>query len=294
MLSASAAFYSNFLSTRFFSTFVPALLIVMVMVYAFAFKPETTEAYSNLPGKPLAAYADFYPVQADNDGQLYIDKGRFTEAIAYFTKNPSPKAASDLVYLGQANNIMLMFSDEEKRAYKRLIDDPVYAEVQDVNRQKDRIFQVYKDIVNGIGETFAGTGIEIVLHDTRNPLQSVVAIQNPISGRRLGDSTTNFGLELIKNYSTVDRRGSNFVSYGLKLKDGRQVKSTTVPLFDDIYGLVGFICMNIDISKLDASKNPQALAAFIESFKLINSNDKVSELIENTKRKKIVAAEEAR
>lgn len=268
------------------STVVPALLIVATTIYVLAFKEESKKPLGYLPGKPLAAYSDLYPVQSDDEGHLYLDKARFTKAVAYFTSNTSVKATSDLIYLGQANNVSLMLSDAEKNDYKNLIALPIYANLPEVDKQRDRIFQVYRDIVDGIGQTFAGTGIEIVLHDTRNPLHSIVAIQNPISGRRLGDSTTNFGLELIKNYSVVDRPASNFVSYGLTLKDGRGIKSSTIPLFDDVYGLVGFICLNIDISKLNQN-HPEAIAEFIENFKLVNNNQRITELIENSKRKKM-------
>ncbi len=266
----------------FISSFVPALLIVVLTVYSFAFKPKTQETYTNLPGKPLATYNDLYPVQSDAQGHLYLDKERFVKAVKYLSATPSPKAISDLIYLGNANNIVLMLNDSEKEGYKNLISK--YSGLQNAQLQYDRFFSAYKDIVNGIGQTFAGTGIEIVLHDTRNPLKSVVAIQNPISGRRLGDPTTNFGLELIKNYNMTPGQGTSFVSYGLALKDGRPIKSTTIPLFHEAYGLVGFICMNIDISQLD-EKHPEAIAQFIENMKLITHNDKISELIENTKRK---------
>jgi predicted transcriptional regulator YheO len=275
------------LSKRILSTVVPALLIVCVTVYALAFKPASKDLPSYLPGKPLASYGDLYPVQADDEGHLYLDKARFVKAVEYFTRNPSPKAVSDLVYLGQSNNVPMMLSDAEKHLYKALITSPAYVGIPEINKQSDKVFQVYRDIVNGIGQTFAGTGVEIVLHDTRNPLQSVVAIQNPISGRRLGDSTTNFGLELIKNYSVVTSRGSSFISYPLRLKDGRQIKSSTIPLFDETYGLVGFICLNIDTSNLDVKNNPDVIVKFIEGFKLVNDNEKITELIENSKRKKM-------
>ena len=271
----------------FLSTIVPALLIVGVTIYALAFRSEPKHPPSALPGKPLASYSDLYPVQADEEGNLYLDKARFVKAVDYFTHTPSPKAISDLIYLGQANNASMMLSDTERDSYKNLIKSPAYAKLPEADKQRDRIFQVYRDIVNGIGQTFAGTGIEIVLHDTRNPLHSVVAIQNPISGRRLGDSTTNFGLELIKNYSVVDKQGASFISYPLKLKDGRPIKSSTIPLFDETYGLIGFICMNIDTSQLNMEKNPAAIASFIESFKLVSNNEKITELIENSKRKRM-------
>lgn len=139
--------------------------------------------------------------------------------------------------------------------------------------------------MNGIGQTFSGTPIEIVLHDTRNPLISIVAVQNPISGRRLGDPNTNFGIQLIRNYSQSDRgSGQSFVSYGLTLKDGRQVKSTTIPLFNNVYGLIGFICLNIDISKMDGN-DPVAIGRFIEAFRSVTENEAISEMIQNSKKR---------
>lgn len=271
---------------RFLATIVPSLLIAALTIYVIGFRPQTAEAPSVLPGKPLAAFEEFYPIRATETGALYLDKDRFVAAIDYFSKNPNPHAIADLLYLGQSNNVTLMLPDASKAAYNKLSEQPDYESLKEVNRQKDRIFQAYKDIVNGIGQTFAGTPIEIVLHDTRNPMKSIVALQNPISGRRLGDTNTNFGIQLIKNYSQTEGRGqgSSFVSYGLTLKDGRKIKSTTVPIFHDTYGLVGFICLNIDISKMDG-KNPQAVELFIENFKAVAENEQIAEMIQNSKRK---------
>ena len=278
----------SFFFSRSFSTFVPALLIVIVTVYALALKPSLTEPRGRLPGQPLAAFSDIYPVRADSEGHLYLDKDRFVKAIDHLTSSPSPKAIADLVYLGQANNVTLLLDEKEKSAYSKLMDHPAFTEMrinlEQINRQRDQLLIVYKDIVDGIGQTFSGAGIEIVLHDTRDPLHSIVALQNPISGRRLGDTNTNFGLELIKDYSLVDKRGSNFVAYPLKLKDGRNVKSTTIPLFDDTFGLVGFICLNVDVSRLDAVNEPRAVMNFVERFKETLPNPKINELIENSKR----------
>lgn len=271
---------------RLLTTLVPGILIVALTIYVMGFRGENTEAPKVLPGKALAAFDEFYPIQVNEAGALYLDKDRFVAAVDYFTDSPSPHAISDLVYLGNLNNVTLMLPDAAKAKYIKLAEQPDYAALGEVNRQKDRVFQAYKDIVNGIGQTFAGTPIEIVLHDTRNPLKSVVAIQNPISGRRLGDTNTNFGLQLIKNYSQHEGhgQGSAFVSYGLSLKDGRKIKSTTVPLFHETYGLIGFICLNIDISKMDGH-DPASVEHFIESFKAISENEQIAEMIQNTKKK---------
>lgn len=273
---------------RLATVFVPALLIAAISIYVLGYRAPTNPDPKVLPGRALAAYDDLYPIRADEAGALYLDRERFTKAVDYLTEHPSPRAIADLIYLGNSNNVTLMLDGATKAKYLLLSQQPDYAALGEVDREKDRIFQSYRDIVNGMGQTFAGTPIEIVLHDTRNPLRSIIAVQNPISGRRLGDTNTNFGIQLIKNYSYGEGqgqgRGGSFISYDLALKDGRAVKSTTIPIFHDVYGLIGFICINIDISKLD-KQHPEAVAHFIASFRATMANDAISEMIQNSKRK---------
>lgn len=267
------------------SVVVPALLIASLSVYVLGFRAKPSEDAKVLLGKPLAAYEEFYPIRANETGALFLDKERFEKAVDYFTSNPSPRAIADLIYLGNSNHVTLMLSEAARNKYVSLSNLPDYAAVAEADSQKDNLLQMYKDIVNGVGQTFSGTPIEMVLHDTRNPLISIVAVQNPISGRRLGDPNTNFGIQLIKNYSQTERgSGQAFISYGLTLKDGRAVKSTTIPLFNKTYGLIGFICINIDISKMDG-KDPAAVERFVESFRSVTENEAISEMIQNSKRK---------
>lgn len=285
----SASFISSVKLKRLALVFVPGVLIVAISIYVLGFRAPVASDPRVLPGKALAAYEELYPIRADGAGALYLDRERFVKAIEHFSVNPSPRAVSDLIYLGNSNNVTLMLDGPTKAKYVQLTELPDYAALAEVNRQKDRIFQAYRDIVNGIGQTFAGTPVEIVLHDTRNPLRSIVAVQNPISGRRIGDTNTNFGIQLIKNYSYGEGQGqgqgASFVSYDLTLKDGRAVKSSTIPIFHDVYGLVGFICINIDISKMDNKQHPEAMDHFIENFKATIANDAISEMIQNSKRK---------
>ncbi|UXY16970.1 PAS domain-containing protein [Chitiniphilus purpureus] len=272
---------------RLASVFVPGVLIVAISIYVLGFRSPQQPEHKVLPGKALAAYDDLYPIRADHAGTLYLDRARLIKAIDYFTVNPSPRAIADLIYLGNANNVTLLLDAKSKAKYLRLAEIPDYAALARLDQERDRIFQSYRDIVNGIGQTFAGTPMEFVLHDTRNPLRSIIAVQNPISGRRLGDTNTNFGLQLIKNYSYGEGgqgRGGSFVSYALTLKDGRPIKSTTIPIFHEVYGLIGFICINLDISKLDKA-NVSELEHFVENFKATIPNDAITEMIQNSKRK---------
>lgn len=265
---------------------IPSLLIAGLSIYAMTFKGSTLADPKVLPGKPLAAYEALYPIQADTTtGALYLDRDRFIKAVNELSDNSSPRAVADLLYLGNANHVQLWLDAITKKKYEHLADLPDYAMLADVDRQRDQLLQSYKDIVNGIGMTFAGTPMEIVLHDTRNPMQSIVAVQNTITGRRIGGANTNFGVQLIKNYSTVNTSGNSFISYELMAKDGRKIKSSTIPIFHPIYGLVAFICINVDLSKVN-TKNAEMVDRFIENFKLITPNDAIEEMIENSKIKK--------
>jgi predicted transcriptional regulator YheO len=273
---------------RLASVLVPGVLIAAISIYVLGFRAPPSPDPKVLPGKALAAYDDLYPIRADDSGALYLDRELFVKAVNHLTEHPSPRAVADLIYLGNSNNVTLLLDGATKAKYIMLTQQPDYAALANVDRDKDRIFQSYADIVNGIGQTFAGTPIEIVLHDTRNPLRSIIAVQNPISGRRLGDTNTNFGIQLIKNYSQGEGqgqgRGASFVSYVITLKDGRPVKSTTIPIFHDTYGLIGFVCINIDISKMD-KRSSDAVDHFVDNIKATTANDAINEMIQNSKRK---------
>lgn len=263
-----------------------AALIVCVLtgvVYYFNNKPQFISATKTLTGKPLAAYDDIYPIVVDGSGILHLDKDRFVNAVAYLNEQPSQQAIADLIYLGQQNNITLELSSEQKAAYQKVASKLSTDDIARITEQGDNLFRTYRDIVNGIGQTFAGTGIEIVLHDTRNPIKSIVAIQNTIFGRQLGGPNTNFGVQLIKDYSAVNLRGSSYISYPLTAKGGRAVKSSTVPLFDERYGLIGFICINIDISKV-RSADRAAVNSFIQALIRTEEQPHISEMVDNSKR----------
>lgn len=269
---------------RIFIISIPAILVAVVTLYIFN-QRVAQDVPKVLPGRPLASYEEIYPIQADTNNVLFIDRDRFTMAVHKLADKGSPRAIADLIYLGNANHVQLWLDAETRQIYEDLSTQPAFANLADVNKQRDQLLQPYKDIVNGIGLTFSGTPFEIVLHDTRDPMHSVVAVQNTITGRRLGDTNTNFGVQLIKSYSATNSTVNPFVSYQLRTKDGRPVKSSTVPIFSPVYGLIGFICINIDLSKVDP-KNKDEFDNFIENFRLMTHNDAINEMIENAKVKK--------
>jgi serine/threonine protein kinase/predicted transcriptional regulator YheO len=265
---------------------VPALLTFLVTSYFYSRnkKIEATPGLtSTISGKPLAAYP-FYPITISKEGFPYIDRDLFMDAVNMLRENPDARAVADLIYMERKENITLQLSASDRRLFQALISEVPVPDATHQEEYIDRLFSVYKQIVNGIGQTFAGTPIEIVLHDIRNPMRSIQAIQNPISGRQLYQATTNFGIHLIKWYATHPQQGSNFISYNLKLADGTPIKSTTIPLYDPEYGLLGSICLNIRISDLSETDLDERTKQFLIAFRRTSENYEIEEIIDNAQK----------
>lgn len=106
-------------------------------------------------------------------------------------------------------------------------------------------------LVEGIASTF-GKNCEVVLHDVRNTEHSIVAIANGhVTNRVVGGHMSEYGLADLKK-GCFD---SNKVNYLKKTKDGRVLKSTSMYIKDDKGELIGFLCINFDISELTIIKN---------------------------------------
>ncbi|MBL8483417.1 MAG: hypothetical protein JNJ60_14565 [Rhodocyclaceae bacterium] len=93
------------------SAIVPALFFAALSIYAFGYHAKPVGDEKALPGKPLAAYDEYYPIRANPNGLLYLDKERFEKAVEYFSGNASPRAAADLIYLGNSNHVELMLDE---------------------------------------------------------------------------------------------------------------------------------------------------------------------------------------
>lgn len=98
-------------------------------------------------------------------------------------------------------------------------------------------------IVEALGKMFAPS-CEVVLHDLTNPTHSILAIENALSGRKVGDSTTEMGLARIQN-----RKFPDIVqNYANHFPDGRLAKSTSIGLKNRKGKFVAAICLNLDVS----------------------------------------------
>ena len=106
-------------------------------------------------------------------------------------------------------------------------------------------------LVEGIANTF-GKNCEVVLHDIRNPQSSVIAIANGhITGRSIGSPMTEYGLATLRS-GQFDKP---IVNYRKKTRDGRILKSSSLFIKDENGKLIGFLCINYDISELTIARN---------------------------------------
>lgn len=106
-------------------------------------------------------------------------------------------------------------------------------------------------LVEGIAQTF-GKNCEVVLHDVKNPQNSILCISNGhVTGRVEGGPMSEYGLQTLRK-AQFDKHNINYMK---KTSDGRILKSSLMFIKDEKGELIGFLCINIDISEITVVKN---------------------------------------
>ncbi|EJE52512.1 hypothetical protein PMI14_02825 [Acidovorax sp. CF316] len=108
--------------------------------------------------------------------------------------------------------------------------------------QKALLSQI-EQVAQGLAATFAPF-CEVVVHDLLDPGQSILAIHNNLSGRAVGEPTTELGLARIADpdYPQV------IANYANQFADGRQAKSTSVGIKDSSGQYIAALCLNVDLT----------------------------------------------
>lgn len=112
-------------------------------------------------------------------------------------------------------------------------------------------------IAKGLSETFAPF-CEVVVHDLKNPEHSILSIHNNLSGRQVGEPTTELGLARIESADFP----SIVANYTNQFSDGRPVKSTSIGIKNDSGEYVAALCLNIDMTLFRGMQS--MLSQFIE------------------------------
>ena len=121
----------------------------------------------------------------------------------------------------------------------------------------------YKRIVRLIGDSFPDSGMEILLHNLTNPSKALFHIKNNVTGRNVEAPATN----LVHDLKMRGLRNEDKLNYELNI-GARKFKCTTIPIFREDYGLIGAICINVDVNYLndDVLASMDNARAFIASL----------------------------
>jgi predicted transcriptional regulator YheO len=94
-----------------------------------------------------------------------------------------------------------------------------------------------------------------------DPAHSLVALENNVTGRRLRDGTTNLLIDLKR------RENEDKLNYELNI-GARKFKCTTIPIKRKEFGIVGAICINVDVNYLndEVMKSHERLGAFFTNI----------------------------
>lgn len=191
-------------------------------------------------GRSLTEY-DFYPYVATPERFAEFSLKDFRLGVHHFLRNPDRRAARQLIFIGEQNNVRQQLNDSDARAYARLKSRNYTRNVAD---DTQAYLDNYRNIVRLLGRTFKGMGIEILLHDLSDPTHSVATIENgEITGRVVGMGTTTLLVDLQRRVNQKQDKLNYEVKTG-----ARQFKCTTVPIVREEYGVVGAICLNVDVN----------------------------------------------
>jgi predicted transcriptional regulator YheO len=210
-------------------------------------------------GRNLEEY-DFYPFALDEKKVLFLDLEKFSAGVQHFLKHRDYFAARQLVLVGQQNDVENRLAGDAKEQYLRFYRLYGGDKVLDDTAQ---YLENYKRIVRLIGDSFPDSGMEILLHNLTNPAKALYYIKNNVTGRNIEAPATNLVLDLkMRRMQNQDK-----LNYELNI-GARKFKCTTIPINRENYGLVGAICINVDVNYLneEVRENPANLDAFINAL----------------------------
>lgn len=134
--------------------------------------------------------------------------------------------------------------------------------------QKALLSQI-EQVAQGLAATFAPF-CEVVVHDLLDPGQSILAIHNNLSGRAVGEPTTELGLARIADpdYPQV------IANYANQFADGRQAKSTSVGIKDSSGQYIAALCLNVDLTQF------RSLQSMVGQFTAIDGDTGLTESLD--------------
>jgi len=215
-------------------------LLVSGIVFAIGYAVGKYRQRLAMGGRNLEQY-DFYPFEVDAQGFPEFSLALFRRGVDALLERRDATAAAQLIVIGEQNGVRWQLDPHGLSRYEKL-----YARFDGrmVLQDSSDYLDNYRRLVRLLGGTFRGMGIEVLLHDLVNPSRSITCIAGgEVTGRSEGMGTTNLVIDLKRRRALNQDK----LNYGLAI-GARKFKCTTVPIVREPYGIVGAVCMNIDVN----------------------------------------------
>jgi predicted transcriptional regulator YheO len=213
-----------------------------------------------ITGRDLHEY-DFYPYTTTAEKFAEFSMKDFRLGIHHFLRNTDRRAARQLIFIGEQNNVRHELSTDDLRAYQKLTAKYHGGGVADDARE---FLENYRNIARLLGQTFPNMGIEILVHDLSDPSHSITAIENgTVTGRSLHMGTTTLLVDLMRRVNLRQDK----LNYELNI-GARKFKCTTIPILRKEYGVVGAVCINIDVNYISdyVLQSGERVSEFFRSY----------------------------
>ncbi len=112
--------------------------------------------------------------------------------------------------------------------------------------------KILEPVVRGLAKIL-GKDYEVNLHDVSMPEHSLVMCENGyVTGRTTGGPMTDFGLYMLQSDEYKGKEG--IFNYLAKNNRGELIKCSAIFIRDESEKVIGFLCINYDISKAVAAQ----------------------------------------
>lgn len=213
-----------------------------------------------LEGRALTDY-DFYPYVASPEKFAEFSLKDFRLAVHHFLRNRDARAARQLIFIGDQNDVRRQLEPSDRLAYEKLREKYRASDVSDDTKE---FLENYRNIARLFGRTFPNMGIEILVHDLSNPTHSITTIESgEVTGRVVGMGTTTLLVDLMRRVNLKQDK----LNYELNI-GSRRFKCTTIPILRREFGVVGAICINIDVNFIRdcVLPSPERVAEFFQNY----------------------------
>src|SRR5699024_4695603 len=124
-------------------------------------------------------------------------------------------------------------------------------QLEHINDELDFLASFVKGIAKQFGKDCEVVLLDLTQHEKYGSGLIVLIENGHVTGRRVGDTGTNLGLEVLRG---TDQEGDKH-NYLTQTKDGRMLRSSTMYIRNEEGKPIGCICINFDITNLMMAEN---------------------------------------